>query len=261
MNLLLYHLIFYSKKKFILLVFFILPFFLFAQKSKKKKIETTPKIFLTGSFLRQVSELNIQKDLRWNLFHEEDITIPTQKSNGFTLGLGYKVSKKMDILHSLVLQKYNFSQIGDFNHVSCNPKEYGATDISYAIRYIKSNMSGINTDFRYKFINRNKLISYASLGLNFIIINTKQQSIDIHLDNNLIVHHWANEIALPIENKLNIVPSIKVGLMYRVLKLLYVKVEPFFAYSLLHEKYISVTTPTNLYNYGVQLGIEYKLRK
>jgi hypothetical protein len=248
-------------KKFILLVFFILPFFLFAQKSKKKKIETTPRIFLTGSFLRQVSELNIKKDLRWNLFHEEDITIPTQKSNGFTLGLGYKVGRKMDILHSLVLQKYNFSQIGDFNYTRCTPESYGATEISYAIRYVKSNMLGINTDFRYKLINNRHLIAYTGLGLNFNIINTKQQSIDIHLDNNLIVHHWANEIALPIENKLNVIPSIKVGLMYRVLKPLYVKIEPFFAYSLLHEKYISVPTATNLYTYGLQLGIEYRLGK
>ena len=80
------------------------------------------------------------------------------------------------------------------------------------------------------------------------------------LDNGIIATHPSNDINLPIDKKINIAPFGKVGCRYQIIKPLYLKLESFYTYQLGKEAFLTETNNTNLFAYGLNVGIEYKLK-
>lgn len=246
-----------------ILLFILFPFIASAQKEKKKK-NKPPKAFITCNFSYQVNKLKNKKDGIWDLFYESEDIIRKTSSIGFSIGIGKRISKKSDLILMTGYQNYKFIQSNFFpysyNH--CNFDKYGAKGVDSAYRTINLTSLTLPFEYRYHIYEKGNISFCTSLGCSFNIGLSKNQSVFIILDNGKLVDEKSrdNDKNLNIDHKLNLVPMLKTSLMIQPIKSVFLKIEPFFTYQFFDEHIVSVVPKSNLYNYGVNLGIEYKLK-
>jgi hypothetical protein len=252
----------YSKKTIVLFLFIIKLTTIDAQvhkkNIKKKKIEE-PLFFLCSNFVIQKNDLNIHKDFLWKTFYGDEKFHRGMQSFGSNLGVGFKINNRFDILSSISYQKYKIYESGYIGYY-CDLNLYNATKIDTAYRKIFLSSINIPIECRYKIQSKYKLTLLSSLGISFNAFVEKKQDVVMLLDNGVYATHYANKHILPIMNKFTISPFVKLGSRIQVNKMLHLKAEAFYNYNLMRENIITQTKDSNLFTYGLSLGIEYKLK-
>ncbi len=253
------------KKLLQISVFLILSISVLAQKQNniKPKRVIEPSRFISGSVRYQINDLRNSNDWVFEHFYGNNPIHRRQQTFGGELNIGFKVGKKSDFLMGLAFQKYKIEQTKDFQLTfnRCDPKKYGAKFIDTAFRYVRMYSLNLPFEYRYKMLKLQKLTCYAAIGVSCNINLVKKDDIDVLFDNGVIINYLANQHTVEVDNPIHLAPFAKIGLRYQIIKPLFVKVEPFYTYHIGKERFLTETKNSNLFAYGVNVGVEYVLKK
>lgn len=229
-------------------------------KRKKRKKDFEPSLFVTYINSFENNTLSIKKDYKWNLFYANENLLAPKNSFNNSLGIGVRLNNKFDIVTQFNFQNFCWEQSKFFDITYCDPTFYNATKIDTSYRQIFIKSINFPIEVRYKIVRYNKITLLLTLGLSTHFMYDKRQDVVMKLDNGVVAYHENNKHSLEINNKINFAPYSTIGFRYQLLKPLYLKTAFHYSFFLKKEQVLSETNNSNIQTYGLQLGIEYKLR-
>lgn len=230
-----------------------------AQKKKvKKEKRRYPMTFLNVEYGYQQSQLFINKNYLLYGIWDENIGYTGQMSWNARLQYGYAFKKNYDVAVGLAYERHQITQTKGFNYIPCDPERYGATKIVDAHRIVRSRRLEIPVDFRYKWYSKNFAFA-PSVGVGFAFYNTRNQEVNMFLDNGRVGDNLANDTYLQQSKGVNMNALIKLGFIYEVDTKLALKLEPFYKHYWVKEPFLDNYKNVNAFNLGVMVGFEHTL--
>jgi hypothetical protein len=246
-------------KFFLLILFCFVSFVATAQKKHvKKEKRRYPLTFLSVEYGAQYSQLFLNKNyLLYGIF-DENIGYRGHSAWNFTGQYGKSFNKNVDLMIGLAHDRQQIIQTRGFTYLPCDLARYGATKIDSAERIVKSHRIEIPIDFRYRFYYKNFAFA-PTIGLGLAFYNARNESVDMILDNGKIGENFANDDLMQQTRGLNLISSIKLGMIYEVDNNLTIKIEPFYKHYVIKEQILKEYKKVNPFGMGVMIGIEHTL--
>lgn len=245
-------------------IFFLSLFVIFffnanAQKKKiKKEKRRYPMTFLNVEYGYQQSQLFINKNYVLYGIWDENIGYSGQMAWNARLQYGYAFKKNYDLAVGLAYERHQITQTKGFDYIPCDPERYGATKIVDAHRIVRSRRLEIPIDFRYKWYVKNFAFA-PSVGIGFSFYNTRNQKVNMFLDNGRVGDNLANDSYMHQSKGVNMNTLIKLGFVYEVDTKLALKLEPFYKHYWIKEPFLDNYKNVNAFNMGFMVGFEHTL--
>lgn len=225
---------------------------------KKVNIQKYDKLFVGFDYGIYSSNLVVEPDLNWELFHENETKWNRGTGNFYQMIVGALVNKRLSISTGVSFNNFEIAQTQGFGFWRCDPVDYGATEIMGANRIVKLNTLEIPLEAKYRFKVKQFQI-YPAIGIRTILYTDKYQNVDIFMDNEMIGEHRLNNKELTHNQNVNFAVELKAGASYRLFERWNVKLEPFYRIHLKHDAILEDYSKTRFYNFGVLMGIEYAI--
>jgi hypothetical protein len=242
-----------------LLLFIVCAFGAFAQKKKAKKEKRHyPMTFLNVEYAYQQSQLFINKNYLLYGIWDENIGYTGQMAWNARVQYGYAFHRNYDLAVGLAYERHQITQTKGFDYIPCEPERFGATKIVDAHRVVRARRLEIPVDFRYKWYHKNFAFA-PSLGLGFAFYNTRNQEVNMFLDNGRIGENIANDTYMQQSRGVNMNTLLKLGFIYELDTKLALKIEPFYKHYWIKEPFLDNYKNVNAFNMGIMIGFEHTL--